>query len=132
MSGWPVTGQSEATSSVVKRTFVQWAGASKHSTWSIGPRCAFAEHVQLAGSRGSGRHPTQGKRRWFSTLERRSLTPPPSRTAPGDRLGAGLEDLQGQAGSPLEIGEQGQRNSGSSGSSASSAATDINPTNRRR
>src|SRR5215471_11395146 len=54
MSGWPVTGHSEVTSSVVNRTRVQPSGAGKHSTWSTGPRAGRPSRVRSSAGEDAG------------------------------------------------------------------------------
>src|SRR5690349_9749652 len=46
MSGWPVTGQTELTSPVVKRTRLIAAGAGNDSTCSTGPRAREPSRVR--------------------------------------------------------------------------------------
>src|SRR5262245_50696643 len=54
MSGCPVTGHSEVTSSVVNRTRVQPSGAGKHSTWSTGPRAGRPSRVRSSAGEDAG------------------------------------------------------------------------------
>src|SRR5688572_2133076 len=83
MSGWRVTGHSDATSSVVNTTRVQPAGAGNVSTCSTGPRVGWPRRVR--SSVGA------------SLIDAR-LCPTPV----GAAAGAGLAHLDG--GQPREAG----------------------------
>ena len=56
MSGCPVTGHTEVTSSVLNRTWVTVGGAGKDSTCSTGPRALEPSRVrpETSGSETSG------------------------------------------------------------------------------
>ena len=53
-SGWLVTGQRDASSSVPKRTSVTWSGAGNTSTWSIAWLHRRPEHGEARGVVGLG------------------------------------------------------------------------------